>query len=331
MRFGFFTFVLMEAKKTVNYLVAVIIMLVLGLAGCIGYIVGNNNSAAAVGSGVSTDSKVMKEIDELKQMYDSKIAEKTNSFQELKSQKEKVASLMYALEKSKGDAQALLKYKTEYQNLENKMRVLVNEIVALKSGKKSAVAKAQTVAVTEKSNSVKSGAVKKDVVTKTSLEKAKTETTSTAAIVEVKEKPQVTETAPSKAIESKVAEYRVSNLKSVPLVQKSAGKTEETASASQTDFVKISFTVEALNTSPSDEKVYYIQIINNRGNVMGKRVTEFFGDKSLTYSFTKTLDLTDGSVTVSQELREANFEKGTYFVNVYDKSKLVGNSSFTLR
>ena len=44
-------------------------------------------------------------------MYDSKIAEKTNSFRDLKDQKTKVESLMYELEKSKSDAQAMQKYK----------------------------------------------------------------------------------------------------------------------------------------------------------------------------------------------------------------------------
>lgn len=64
---------------------------------------------------------------------------------------------------------------------------------------------------------------------------------------------------------------------------------------------------------------------------MGRKITEFFGDKSLTYSFAKTVDLTDGVVNVTQEVINTEFEKGTYFINVFDQSKLVANSSITLK
>jgi len=49
--------------------------------------------------------------------------------------------LVAALEKSKNDAKALIKYKTEYQSLESKMKVLVNEIVVLKNKKTNIVIK----------------------------------------------------------------------------------------------------------------------------------------------------------------------------------------------
>ena len=49
-----------------------------------------------------------------------KIAEKTNSYKALQDEKAKVESLVFELEKTKNDANSLLKYKTEYKALESK-------------------------------------------------------------------------------------------------------------------------------------------------------------------------------------------------------------------
>lgn len=323
----------MENNKKTSYLLLIIGILVLALAGAVGYIVGDLNSSEKNENVISNNDEVMKEIEELKTMYDSKIAEKTNSFRELKDQKTKIESLMYELEKSKNDAQAMQKYKTQYQQLESKMRVLVNEIVALKSGKTNAVAKVKSTKLPDNTSVVKTPALTKKEATvakpNTNVvrkEEVKTNlplnVTPTETKVVVEEKPQ------PKVVEKKVEEYRVGNLKITTLNMKSSGKQEETESASKTKIMRINFTVTG---TKDDSKTYYIQIINSRNNVMGRKITEFFGDKSLTYSFAKSVDLTDGTVNVTQEVMNAEFEKGTYFINVFDQSKLVANSSITLK
>lgn len=323
----------MENNKKTSYLLLIIGILVLALAGAIGYIVGDLNSSEKKENVISNNEEVMKEIEELKTMYDSKIAEKTNSFRELKDQKSKIESLMYELEKSKNDAQAMQKYKTQYQQLESKMRVLVNEIVALKSGKTNAVAKVKSTKLPDNTTTVKTPALTKKEATvpkaNASLvrkEEVKTNlplnVTPTETKVVVEEKPQ------PKIVEKKVEEYRVGNLKVATFNIKGSGKQEETESANKTKVMKVNFTVSG---TKDDSKTYYIQIINSKNNVMGRKITEFFGDKSLTYSFAKTVDLTDGVVNVTQEVINTEFEKGTYFINVFDQSRLVANSSVTLK
>lgn len=324
---------IMENNRKTSYLLLIIGILVLALAGSIGYIVGDWNAKEKEEKSVTNNEEVMKEIEELKTIYDSKIAEKTNSFRALKEEKAKVASLLYELEKTKNDAQAMLKYKTQYQQLESKMRVLVNEIVALKSGKTNAVAKVKSTKLPDNSATVKTPVLtkKEPLVSKlpsnvTKKEEVKTNLPVTTTLIEtrdvVEEKPQ------PKTVEKKLEEYRVGNVKVAALNIRSAGKQEETESASKTKVMKIHFTVTG---TKEDSKTYYIQIINSRNNVMGRKITEFFGDKSLTYSFAKTVDLTDGTVNVTQEVTNTEFEKGTYFINVFDQSKLVANSSITLK
>lgn len=329
----------MDSKKRTSYLFLIIGILVLALAGAIGYIVGDLNSDFKKTNSVSNNDEVMKEIEELKIMYDTKIAEKTTSFKELKDEQSKVEALMYELEKTKSDANSLVKYKTQYQQLEAKMRVLVNEIVALKSGKTNAVAKVKSTQLPDNTKMPKSTpaltkketpAVSQKEVVVTKKETPKTNvinqavTSESSAVV-----PQKAQPSPPKLEEAKTEELKVSGLKAIAYITKSSGKQEETTSAGRAKVIRVSF---AVNGYSGKKHTYYIQVINSKNNVMGKKITEFFDDKSLTYSFAKTVDLSEnGSVTVTQDFSETDFEKGTYFVNIFDRSRLVGNSSITLK
>ncbi|MES2747437.1 MAG: hypothetical protein V4648_03610, partial [Bacteroidota bacterium] len=128
----------MASAKNTTALYVIIAVLIMCLAASIGYNIGSGTTAEnpnATASMNAINSKVLKEIEELKTIYDSKIAEKKATYNDLEVEKDKVQQLLAELEKTKGDANALLKYKEEYQNLESKMRVLVDEIVVLKTNK----------------------------------------------------------------------------------------------------------------------------------------------------------------------------------------------------
>ena len=145
----------MSNKRSITILIGIIGLLLLMLAGTIGYILGNTNENGSISTGISDDKKVMQEIEKLKQMYDSKIAEKTNNYNALEAEREKVQALVAELEKTKNDAQALVKYKTQYQSLESKMRLLVDEIVVLKNKKTNITIKQEKAQVAKKVNQPK--------------------------------------------------------------------------------------------------------------------------------------------------------------------------------
>ena len=71
--------------------------------------------------------------------------------------------------------------------------------------------------------------------------------------------------------------------------------------------------------------------MNGTNKVLGRRITEFFDDRSITYSLSKSIQYQNQQVQIAQELVAEDFEKGTYTVNVYDRSKLVAKTSFTLK
>ena len=331
----------MSSNKRVSILVGIIGLLIILLSGSIGYIFANieSKNTSSSTSNTSENFKVLKEIEDLKVLYDTKIADKTISFTEMQIQKDSIQNLVMALENSKSDGMALLKYKTQFKNLESKMKVLVDEISDLKSKKSKIAFKKQAVIIQlndEKSkietiNRVEVVPVKKDIATTKIENKIEKTENKNNSVTPVKEVVVVSSSdLPAKKVD-KYGKLTLSDVKAAAYISKSSTKKVETNEANKADLIKISFTIEENVNAKQGEKLYYFQIINNKNNVMGKRVTEFFDNESLTYSFAKTFNYEGSSVKVSQEFLSESFEKGYYFVNIFDRDELVGKSSFLLK
>ena len=334
----------MSNKKSVPILIGIIGLLLILLAGSIGYILGGNSSNSITEpSSISNDKKVLQEIEELKLMYDTKIADKTNTYKALQEEKERVKILVLELEKTKGDVNSLVKYKTEYQNLESKMKILVDEIVVLKGKKNKVVSKTPKPKPTKEITNSSEITIPKaeNVVPKKEIQVEIKKEVATAKQEDVfskvatsKPEPVVTKTetpAQPKSSEKKYSKVSMSNVKAGAFISKSASKQEETTNASRADLLKITFTLDGNPNAKAGDKTYYFQIINGKNNVLGKRVTEFFDNESLTYSFKKSFDYNNESITITQEFLQEEFQKGVYFINIFDRDDLVGKTSFTLK
>jgi hypothetical protein len=129
----------------------------------------------------------------------------------------------------------------------------------------------------------------------------------------------------------KGSKLSITNLKTAAYKVKSSGKEIATDKASRADMLKVSFTIAENTIAKSGDKVYYVQVIDSKSNVLGDKATISFGATSLTYSFTTTVKYENKTVDVSEQLPGKDFAKGTYFVNVFDKGELVSKSSFSLR
>ncbi len=324
----------MATAKNTTTLYVIIAILVMALAASIGYNIGsiNSNNGSNSNSSVNAiNAKVLKEIEDLKSIYDTKIAEKTATYNDLESEKIKVEKLVAELEQTKGSANSLLKYKTEYQNLESKMRILVDEIVTLKSNKSKAVTKIKSI------KPIIVDSKKPDLNNNSFLIKNKknnTIPTKIETVVDPIVKEEISnskEIVIEKPVEKVYVNLDVVNLKSAAYTTKSSSSLEETNVASKTNLIKISFFIEGNSNAKAEEKKYYIQVVDGNNKVLGRRITEFFDDKSITYSLSKSVLYDNQYISISQELKAANFEKGIYTVNVYERSRLVGKTTFTLK
>jgi len=292
----------MENPKNNNSsLKAVIAVLAVLLIGSLVYIFKLSSDTEVVKteltSTMTEKESVMKDLQELKATYDAAIAENTSMSDELIQERDKVVALMDDLNKSKGDVS---KYRSQVQAMQGKMKTLVAENDELK--KQNGV-----LTVQRDSTIVVLGESKKynEVLVGQNEELAKT--------VE------------------KGSKLSVLNTKTIAYKVKSSGKQIETDKASRADVLKVSFTIAENSIAKSGDKTYYVQVIDSKNNVLGDKKTESFGDESLTYSFKTTVKYENKTVQVSEDLLGKNFEKGTYFINVFDNNELVSKTSFNLR
>lgn len=292
-----------EQKNTSN-LKAIVAILAVLLVGSLVYIFKVTSDAKTqqtiLTTTMSEKEAVMKNLVDLKATYDAAIAENTAMSDELIAEREKVINLMADLEKSKGDASSMAKYKNQYFALQSKMKGMMKEIDVLKKDNAMLTTQRDSTVVvlgeSQKYNEVLVG--------------------------------QNEELAKTVEIASKLS---VLNLKTAAYKLRSSGKQVETDKASRADILKISFTIAENKVAKSGDKVYYIQVIDSKNNVIGEKKTESFAGNTLSYSFLTTVKFENKTVNVSQDLQGKDFEKGNYFVNVFDNGELVSKSSFSLR
>ncbi len=294
----------MENQKTNSNLKAVIVVLSLLLAGSLAYtfkLTNDANTTYALLTTTKTEKdKVLENLTTLKAKYDEAITSNTTLTDEIIVERDKVVALMADIKRSKGDVAAMSKYKKQYFALEAKMNTLIAENETLK--KDNLVLTTQrdsTVTVLTEARKVNEG------LTVVNQDLAKTVT--------------------------KAEKLKVLNLKTVAYKVKSSGKQIETEKARKADMLKINFTIAENEVAKSGDKTYNIQIIDSKNNVLGDKKVEIFGEKNLTYSFATTVKYENQTVDVTQDLPGENFEKGEYFVNIFDKDELVSKTSFVLK
>lgn len=290
-----------QQNNSSSSLKVIIAILAILLVGSLVYIYKISTDAKTVQTeltkSVSEKDMVMKDLQQLKTTYDAAIAENTSMSDELIKERDKVVNLMNDISKSKGD---VAKYRSQYQKLQSNMKVLIAENEGLK----------------------------KDNVTLT------TQRDSTVVVLgESKKYNEVLvgqNEELSKTVE-KGSKLTVLNMQTAAYKIKGSGKQIATDKAGRADVLKISFTVAENQIAKSGDKQYYVQVIDSKNNVLGDKKTETFDDITLTYSFVVNVKYENKTVQVSEDLRGKDFAKGTYYVNVFDKSELVSKTSFILK
>lgn len=291
----------MENQKNNSSLKAVIAVLAILLVGSLVYIFKMSSEVESVhtevAKTVSEKESVMKDLQDLKTTYDTAIAENTSMSEELIQERDKVVNLMNELKKSNGD---ISKFKNQMQGLQGNMKVLMAENEGLK--------KQNTILTVQRDSTVVVlGESKKfnEVLVGQNEDLAKT--------VE------------------KGSKLSVLNLQTAAYKLKSSGKEIATDKASRANVLKISFTIAENSIAKSGDKDYYIQVIDSKNNVLGEKKTETYGEKTLTYSFAKTIDYQNKTVDVLENFMVENLEEGDFLVNVFYQGELVSKTTITLK
>ena len=292
----------MEKKSNNSGLKAALVILTLLFLGSVVYIFKITTTNKETVDKVTNEKNTLAE--ELKAKiaeYDTMISDNTALKDELQAEQAKMVALLEQVEKSKGDAAAMAKYKNEYFRLKREMDNLVAENKNLK---------AQNVSLTSSLDSTK-------VVLSDAVKFNDTLLSQNEGLTKTVEKG------------SKLA---VLNLKVLAVKERSSGKQIETDKAGRADKLKISFLIAENQIAKTGAREYYVQIIDSKSNVLGEKSTIAIDQKILTYSFISTVKYENKTVKVDEEVAGKDFAKGTYFVNVFDKNaELVSKTSFELK
>ena len=294
----------MENQNSNSKLKAIIGILAVLLIGSLIYIFKLTSDAKTLETTVTTvtseKDSVLKDLSDLKTTYDAAIAENTSMSDELIAERDKVVKLISELKSAKGDNASLKKYRDQYKSMEQKMQNLMQEVAVLKTQNEQLTSNLDSTKVVLEDNKKYN-----QVLVGQNEELAKT--------VE------------------KGSKLTITNLKTGSYKLRSSGRQIMTDKASKTDVLLVGFTIAENKIAKSGDKTYYIQIIDSKNNVLGEKQTVTFGENTLTYSFTTTVQYENKTVDVKEQLKGKDFAKGTYFVNVFDKDELVSKSSFSLR
>lgn len=296
----------MDTQRSNSSLKAVVVILALLLIASLAYIFKMTSDAKTLETEIvdvkSEKNALLDSLAVQKGIYDKAIEEKTELSDELIAERDKVVQLMEDLKKSKGDAAALRQFKSRYNDLQAKFKALIAENETLKKANEELTQQRDStvVALGEQKKYNDTLVVQNENLAKT-VEKG-----------------------------SKIV---VMNLRTQAIKQRSSGKQIETEKASRADKLKVCFALAANAIAKSGSRTYYIQIIDSKNNVLGDKKTESFGDSALTYSFTTTVEYNNEAVDICEYLdgKGKDFEKGTYYVNIFDKNELLSKTTFSLK
>ena len=105
---------------------------------------------------------------------------------------------------------------------------------------------------------------------------------------------------------------------------------KEIFKANKINMLKFSFVVLENKLATPKKKEYYVQVIDPKSNVIGKRLSKKFGPKILDYSFSSIFEYDRNFIDVATNLSISNLIPGDYTVNIFDQDESVLKYSFTL-
>ncbi|NER16668.1 chromosome partitioning protein ParA [Spongiivirga citrea] len=131
----------------------------------------------------------------------------------------------------------------------------------------------------------------------------------------------------------KGASLKAARLTGTGIKVRSSGKTRDMERASGVDKIKVCFTVPENNIAQAGDRQLYVQVIDPKNNTLGENAqVSFENDLTLNYSLISKFYYDNKNLDVCEFVSGGeDFAKGRYVVNVFDGSKLLTTSSFSLK
>jgi len=130
------------------------------------------------------------------------------------------------------------------------------------------------------------------------------------------------------------AAVKVSDVSGTGVVVKNSGKIVDTKRARRANNIRTCFTLTENVLAEKGDRLFLVQVINPKNNVIGKKATMNFEDgKSLLYSATSKVyyENEELDVCVLVSATENDLVAGNYTVNIFDGANLVASTTLTLK
>jgi hypothetical protein len=270
----------------------IIILLTLVLFGSFFYIYKISDRTKSVVISLREEKLlILKDLEKSKFFLDQALSNKTTLNSQLVLEQEKVKKLIQEIQKNDVNESKILEYKKGVINVNERIYALMKELSFYK---------------------------KKADSTNVILDKQKT--------------LNDTLTNSNKLLSKKIVDASklyYYGLETIAYKLRSSGEKVETEKARKVNLLKISFSIAENKLIETSSNILYIQIIDSKSNVIGTKKTENFGSSSLIYSFTTNVDYKNKTIKIEEEFPVENMEKGSYTVNLFDKSNLVLQTTMT--
>ena len=246
---------------------------------------------------------ILDSLNTLKEAYDVAILEKTALSEQLELEKKNVENLMEIIRASKNPSiSQIVVYRKQLSDFKIALESKGTEVKSLKSQNKNLLTEIESQNVVMYNQKAENDTL--------ILKQKKLENTLKDA-----------------------SKLSLSNFKVTALKEKKSGKELETDKAKSTKKLKVSFSINGNLAAKTGKKIFYVQVLDQKNNVLGEnKLIEFGNDKALVYSFIVAFDFQGKPASVYGILNsdENQFKKGTYFVNFFDKQEIMGSTSITL-
>ncbi|GAA0872596.1 hypothetical protein GCM10009117_17430 [Gangjinia marincola] len=129
------------------------------------------------------------------------------------------------------------------------------------------------------------------------------------------------------------SQVKVNSMSAQGVIVRNSGKIVETNNNSRVDKVRTCFTLLSNDLAESGDKELFVQIINPKQDLIGDKLTKVFEDAVINYSAVSRVFYENDNldVCVLSNATEAELVEGKYTVNVFEGSRMVGTTSFTLK
>ena len=280
-------------NKTLKSFKIVIVVLAFTVTGSLFYIYkSTNRDRNTIISLRQEKSVVLKDLEKSELFLDQIMTTNKSLSDKLILEKEKVSKLIAELKNKPVTEKNIIVYKQNANNIDDRIKILLQEINVYKNR----IDSTNVVLKTEK--------VKNDTLESSNKKLAK-------RVIDA----------------SKLYFY---NLQTSYFKVRSSGKQVETDKASRADLLKVSFMIAENDFAKNFKKVYYVQIIDPKNNIIGRKETRIFGKETLDYGAVVPIYYQNKTTKGETEINVKDLESGNYKINVFDKSKLILKSEFTL-